>query len=88
MATMTAEQLIGLSVRENRCVTEYPASQSEFGSIADTLRVECDDDCEGEETSGAGRSGSEARGWVRYWGTTEAGDAWSVDIVRPAVEAV
>lgn len=85
MATMTAEQLIRMSVQENRTVTEYPADQAEFDAIVDGLRVECGDDCEGEETSGDGRSGSEARGSIRYWGTDDEGDAWAVEVVRAEV---
>lgn len=83
MATMTAEQLIRLSAREHRTATEYPTNIDEYDAIVDALRVECDADCDPEEHSGAGYSGPEARGFVRYWGETESGHTWQVEVVRP-----
>lgn len=78
MTTNTTNAAISLSRQENRTVTEYPDTAAEFDAIVDDLRVECSDECEGDEDSGDGRSGPEARGSVTYWG-----DDWKVTVVRP-----
>lgn len=75
MATMTAAQLIELSQREDRTVTEYP-SADEHEHLTTDLLCESNDSA---DYSGEGYSGPESRGWTEFWG-----DDWRVDIVNPA----
>jgi len=79
--TYDAANDIALSVRENRIVTLYPDTSSEFAAIVDELlsRAEGDADC-----SGSGYSGPEGRGWHEFWGTDGDGDEWRVHVVCPA----
>jgi len=82
--TMTAEQLIDLSIRETRTVTEYPSSAQEQRDLHESLLTECDDN---NEESGSGRSGAEARGSVVYWGTSPDGDEWKVEVINAPSDA-
>jgi hypothetical protein len=73
--TWTAKQLIALSRKEHRTVTEYPDNETGFASLCEYLSRRS---CETVSVSGEGYCGCEARGWVRY-----IGKQWIVDIVRP-----
>lgn len=78
-----AIDLIRLSIREHRTVTEYPETVQEFDAILDALLAEGEDSA---TVSGAGYSGAEERGWEDVWGTTPSGAEWRVHLVRPPSE--
>jgi hypothetical protein len=82
---MNAQDLIDLSVQQNRTVTEYP-EREEAGDLIDSLRVECSDDCPVEHISGQGYSGLEGAGYYDIWGTTEDGDDWRVHVVTQEIK--
>ena len=44
MPTMTAAQLISLSISESRTVTEYPETREQSERLLEDLGVECADD--------------------------------------------
>jgi hypothetical protein len=77
--TMTASELIQLSIDEDRTVTEYPETQEEYDSLLDDLLSSSNGDVDTAEQVGAGHSGSEARGWTEIWSE----DGWRVDLVHP-----
>lgn len=72
--TWPATDLIGLSLRSGRIVTEYPANAAEFATLTDALRRRA---TEARDVSGEGRSGRERAGFVRF-----VGDGWTVDVLR------
>jgi hypothetical protein len=76
---MTTADLIKLSIKENRTVTEYPATKEEYDSLLDGLLASSDGDVDTAEHSGAGYSGSESRGRTEVW----SADGWRVDLVHP-----
>lgn len=77
ISTWTADELIALSRRENRTVTEYPETPEAARALLEDLSVEASDDCSvWEHVSGAGYSGSEAAGYYDVWG-----DDWRVHVV-------
>lgn len=78
MTTMTASELIALSIEENRTVTEYPETKEEYESLLDDLLSSSDDDVDTAEHSGSGHSGPESRGWTEIW----SADGWRVDLVH------
>jgi hypothetical protein len=86
MTTWTVPQLINLSVSRNESVAEFPATKAEFDELYNSLLTECSDDCDPICVSGQGYGGDEARGLVRFWGVTEEGDNWTVEIVNPPAE--
>ena len=79
MTTMTAEQLIAMSRRQNRIVTEYPDTKTEEEELLDALRGRVDYEGEADD-GGSGYDGSLARGWTDVWGG-EDGDPWRVSVV-------
>lgn len=80
---MTATELIDLSRRENRTVTEYPVDAAEARSLLEALGAEASDDCAvWDHVSGAGYSGPEATGHYDVWG-----DDWRIHVVTAAIEA-
>lgn len=79
MTTSSAVDLIAMSQREDRTVTEYPETWAEYDAILDALLAESEGDVDTAEHSGAGHSGSEARGWTAVWSE----DGWRVDLIRP-----
>lgn len=77
---MDAYELIALSIRENRTVTEYPETAEEFEALVADLSAECDDNT---EVYGRGFSGPENRGLVDFWGGADEGEPWRVEVVNP-----
>lgn len=79
---MSAQDLIAMSRREDRTVTEYPCSEEEARTLLEDLGVEAADDCcLMEHHSGAGYSGSESVGYYAVWG-----DDWCVHVVHAELE--
>jgi hypothetical protein len=83
MATLKAQQLIDLSIREDRVVTEYPDTQQEYNTLLDDL-LAIGDDVDYTEVSGSGYSGPEERGYTDVWGTD--GDDWRVSLIHPLAD--
>lgn len=79
----TAQELIDISVREDRTATDYPATREDWDALYEDLLAESHEDCEPEQTSGAGFSGPDARGSVILWGVTEDCDIWRAELVNP-----
>jgi hypothetical protein len=77
--TMTAAELIELSRREQRTVTEYPETREEYDALLDDLLASSEGDADTAEHSGAGCCGPEARGRTEVWSE----DGWRVDIIHP-----
>lgn len=77
---MNAEELIALSITENRTVTEYPDHKA-VDELLSALLSECAEDCPGEHISGEGYDGEEAKGYYDFWGTTDDGDDWRINVV-------
>lgn len=79
MTTYTPDEDITLSAQEDRMVSLYPDTESEYEAMCVALLAECDGN---EERSGSGYSGREEAGSAVYWGKTEAGNEWQVEVVR------
>lgn len=77
--TMTAAELIELSIAEDRTVAEYPENRAEYDAILEDLLSSSNGDVDTAECSGAGHSGPESRGWTEIWSE----DGWRVDLVHP-----
>lgn len=75
MTTTTAAELIDLSQREDRTVTEYPDTQAEWDAINEGLLAECEDSV---DVSGDGHNEPESNGYTDYWGQD-----WRVHLVNP-----
>lgn len=76
---MKAAELIDLSIRDGRTVTEYPDSRAEYDSLLDDLLAGSAGDVGTAEHSGSGYSGPEARGWTEVYSR----DGWRVDLIHP-----
>jgi hypothetical protein len=77
---VSAAELIAMSIAEDRTVTEYPPTRTEYDALLDDLLVSSVGDVDHAEHSGAGYSGLESRGWTMVWST----DGWQVDLIHPA----
>jgi hypothetical protein len=77
--TWTANDLIKLSIRENRTVTEYPETQEEYDALLDGLLTASDGDVDTAQISGLGYEGAESRGWTEVY----SADGWQVDLIIP-----
>ena len=74
-----AKDLIRMSVREDRTVTEYPDTREQETALLDDL-MSADGYEDSADVSGSGYSGDEARGYTDLWG-----DTWRVHVVHAAV---
>lgn len=77
--TMSAAELIDLSVRENRTVTEYPETCDQYEALLHDLLDSSDGDTGTTRCSGDGYSGPEGRGWTEV----RSSDGWRVDLIHP-----
>lgn len=82
MTTYTPDEDITLSATEDRTVSLYPDTETEYEAMTSALLAECDGD---EERGGAGYGGREEAGSAVFWGQTEDGSEWSVEVVRVAL---
>lgn len=73
---MTAKDLVRLSVRENRTVTEYPDTKEQESALLDDL-MSTESYGDSVDMSGSGYCGPEERGYTDVWGNT-----WRVHVVH------
>ncbi len=86
MIITTARDLIRLSTREHRTVTEYPEDAEAARALLTDLGAEADDDCDvWTHHSGAGWSGPESAGYYDIWGTAN-GCEWRVHVVADELD--
>jgi hypothetical protein len=78
----TAADLIDLSTREGRTVTEYPSTKAEATALLEGLGAACTAE---EHHSGEGYSGPESTGYYDFWGTDGEGGPWRVHVVFGAL---
>jgi hypothetical protein len=77
---MNANELIQLSIEEDRTVTEYPETQAELEALLADLLAASEGDADYAEHSGAGYCGPEENGYIDVW----SDDGWRVELMIPS----